>query len=164
MKLHSNAFKEQISLQGRELDCLITYKINNVEQVLISEDINSIFYGYEGSILKSVMKELIIDSNIDIPKKTIINYKFGIKVNGVYEYIDYGNYIVFSSNKKEDTNSYEIKCYDKLLYSMVDYEKLDISYPISIRDYLIAICEKLGIEFADSNTKFANYDKIIPSE
>ena len=51
-----------------------------------------------------------------------------------------------------------------MLYSMVDYEKMDISYPISIRDYIKAICDKLGLTFANASNTFANYDKMIRKE
>lgn len=164
MKTHTSDFKNQIKTMGRELDSKITYTLNGVNIELGKEQLNSITPTYQGALLKSVMKELDIDSNVYIPEKTILNYQFGVKVNGEYEYINFGNYIVYKAEKQEDTNSYKLTCYDKMLYSMVDYEKMDISYPISIRDYIKAICDKLGLTFANSNDEFANYDKQIPNE
>ena len=164
MRTHTINFKNQIKLLGREIDSKITYKINGMEQTLTSEQINSVVPTFQGKILKSVMKELDIDSNVDIPKRTVLNFKFGLKINDNYEYLDFGNYIVNSSEKLEDTNSYKIVCYDKMLYSMTEYRKLNITYPVSIRDYLSAICSELGIEFADINNDFANYDKMIANE
>lgn len=164
MRTHTSNFKNQIKLLGREIDSKITYRLNNIEKTLTSEQINSVVPTFQGKILKSVMKELDIDSNVDIPKKTILNFKFGLKINDNYEYLDFGNYVVHSSEKLEDTNSYKIVCYDKLLYSMTEYRKLNITYPISIRNYLNAICSELGIEFADNNKNFANYDKMIANE
>ena len=164
MKAHTNAFKEQIKTMGRELDSKITYSLNGVNVELGKEQLNSITPTYQGALLKSVMKELDIDSNVYIPEKTILNYQFGVKVNGEYEYINFGNYIVYKAEKQEDTNSYKLTCYDKMLYSMVDYEKMNISYPISIRDYIKAICDKLGLTFANASDNFANYDKQIQNE
>lgn len=172
MKTHTSAFKNNIKLLGRELDDLITYTLNNEEIELGGETLNSVTPHYQSTILKSAMKQLDIDSNIDIPIGTEINYQFGVKVrnNEVedyrdnYDYIDYGNYIVYSSEKQEDTNSYKIICYDKMLYSMKDYEALPITYPITIKNYLSAICIKIGLTFANSSDTFANYDKEIPNE
>jgi hypothetical protein len=112
MKAHTNDFKNEIKTLGRELDSKITYTENNVEIELGSEQLNSISLHYQGAILKSIMKQLDIDSNVDIPLNTILNAQFGIKVNGVYEYLNLGNFIVYKSEKQEDLNSSKITCYD----------------------------------------------------
>ena len=164
MKAHTSDFKNQIKTMGRELDSKISYTLNGVNVELGKEQLNSITPTYQGALLKSVMKELDIDSNVYIPEKTILNYQFGVKVNGEYEYINFGNYVVYKAEKQEDTNSYKLTCYDKMLYSMVDYEKMNITYPISIRDYIKAICDKLGLTFANASDTFANYDKQIQNE
>jgi hypothetical protein len=160
MKVHTEAFKQQIKEMGRELDSIITYG----DTVLGNEQLNAVTPSFQGGILKSVMKQLDIDSNVRIPKGTILNYKFGVKVNGEYEYIDFGNYIVKEVEKQEDTKSYKITCYDKMLLSMRDYEKVPVTYPITVRDYINSLCIFLGISFANNEDEFANYDKSIPNE
>ena len=160
MKTHTSSFKEQIKLIGKEIDSRITFG----ETVLGKDDLNAVTPSYQGAILKSVMKQLDIDSNVEIPIGTILKYEFGLKVNGEYEYINYGNYVVYSIEKQEDTNSYKITCYDKLLYSMLDYVKLPITYPISIRDYINSLSTVLGLKFANKNDTFANYDKQIQAD
>ena len=164
MRSHTTAFKQNISNIGRQFDSIITYELNNETIELGSEDLNSVTPHYKGDILKSVMKQLDVDSNVDIPIGTVINYQFGVDVNGSYEYLDYGNYIVNKSERQEDTNSYKLTCYDKVLYSMIDYEQMNITYPITIRNYINAICTHLGLTFANSSDTFTNYDKLIPSE
>ena len=157
MKTHTSSFKEQIKLMGKEIESKITFG----DMVLGKNDLNAITPSYQGALLKSVMKQLDIDSNVEIPIGTNLKYEFGFKVNGEFEYINYGNYVVYSVEKQEDTNSYKIVCYDKLLLSMKDYVKLPITYPISIRDYINAISTALGLKFANKNDEFANYDKQI---
>lgn len=164
MKVHSSRFKEQIIEMGREIDSKITYTLNGEMIELGTEELNSITPSFQGSILKSVMKQLDIDSNVDIPINTEINYKFGLKIDEEYEYIDFGNYIVYSSEKKEDTLSYEIKCYDKMLLFMKSYETMNISYPITIKDYINAICQHFGVSFLNYGQTFVNHNKQIPSE
>ena len=162
MKSHTSEFKEEIKTLGKQQSVRITYKENNVTKTLTDEDINSATPNYEASLLKSVMKVLDLDSNIDIPLGTEIKFEYGLLVNGVYEYLDYGNYIVYSSEKQEDTLSYKITCYDKMLYSMKDYEHIDITYPCTIKQYLVALCNKIGLQF--KNSDFANANREITSE
>lgn len=160
MKAHTTAFKEQIKELGRELDSIITYG----DTVLGNEQLNAVTPSFQGGILKSVMKQLDIDSNVSIPVGTILNYKFGVKVNGEYEYLNFGNYVVKDVEKQEDTMSYKITCYDKLLFSMKDYAKMPITYPITIKNYINSLCSFLGIRFANNNDTFVNYNKTIPND
>lgn len=172
MKIHTSEFKNQIKLHGRELDSVITYTLNNETITLGNEQIISVSPHYEGAILKSVMKQLDIVCDNNIPINTELNYRFGVKTrnNEVidyrdnYDYVNFGSYIVYSSEKQEDTGKYKIICYDKMLYTMKDYEKLNITYPISIRDYINAICNYLGLTFKNANDTFANYNRQIQSE
>ena len=164
MKTHSNDFKQLIKLNGRQLDSKITYELGGETIELGSEQLNSITPHYEADILKSVMKQLDVDSNVIIPIGTEINYQFGLLVDGNYEYLDFGNYIVYSVEKQEDTRSWKIVAYDKMLYAMKEYEDLEVTYPITIRDYLSAICTKIGLTFANESDEFVNYDKLIQSE
>ena len=164
MKVHTKNYKEVIKTIGRQLDSKIIYELNGVTQTLTSEKLNSITPTFQGALLKSTMKELDIDSNVDIPIGTILKYQFGVKVGNEYEYLDYGNYIVYSSEKQEDYDSYKIVCYDKMLYSMKTNEDLGITYPISVRDYINALCTKIGLEFKNKEDEFANYDKMINEE
>lgn len=283
MKTHTSKFKEEIKKFGRQLDSKITYTIDNEEVELGQNELNSITPHYEGGILKSVMKQLDIDSNVEIPVGTEVNYQFGVKTRsgknifdeaievgrynidngekdavstayrnvnyisvvpqetytfsinsvktnltfrwfyydsnknflstntssngnfttpancyyvnwhstalktsypsgvsnsmiekgttattyeeaGTYEYLDFGNYIVKDIEKQEDLESWKITCYDKMLYAMKPYEKMNITYPITIRNYINAICSKLGLTFANASSTFANYDKQIQHE
>lgn len=164
MKIHTNQLKTNISTLGRQLDSKITYELNGETIELGEQSLNSVTPRYNADILKSIMRILEIDSNIDIPVGTELNYQFGVKVQNSYEYLNYGNYIVYTSERQEDLNSYKITCYDKMLYSMVDYEAMNITYPITIRDYISAICTHLGLTFKNENDEFANYDKEIQNE
>ena len=164
MKAHTTGFKNAIKTFGRELDSKITYDLNGETIELGNEQLNSVSPHYEGAILKSVMRQLDIDSREDIPLNETINYRLGVKVNDEYEYINFGNYVVYSSEKQEDTGSYKIICYDKMLYSMRNYDGEAITYPITIRDYIDTICGKIGVTFENLEDTFPNYNKVIPNE
>ena len=157
MKQHTIDFKSQLTELGRQLRGIITYGNTTLE-----EEINAITPHYEADILKSVMKQLDLELTVDIPLNTVINCQIGILVNGDYEMLNYGNYVVYNSEKQEDTGTYKITCYDKLLYSMKQNEDLGVKYPIKIKDYLIALGNKIGLSVA--NTTFYNQNMKIPSE
>lgn len=160
MKTHTNNYKNQIKKFGRELNSKIIY--GNTE--LGSADLNSVTPRFQSSLLKSAMKQLDVDSNIEIPVNIIINYQLGLKVGNAYEYLDFGNYVVSKVEKQEDTNSYKLTCYDKMLYAMKPYESLGITYPITVRNYLIALCTKIGLTFANASDTFPNYNQSILEE
>lgn len=157
MKTHTNLFKNNIKEMGKEINSIITYGTTTLE-----DELYSISLHYEGNLLKSIMKQLDIESSVDIPLETIINFQFGLKVDGSYEYLDYGNFVVYKSEKQEDTNTYKITCYDKMLYSMKDYEDMQLTYPITIKNYLNAIATQIGLTLKD--TSFSNQNLSIPAE
>ena len=164
MKQHSSNFKTEIKKFGREIDSKISLILDEETIELGAEVLNSITPHYEAKLLKSVMKQIDIDSNINIPVGTEINYQFGLKVGSQYEYLDFGNYIVYSSEKQEDSRSYKIVAYDKMLNAMKDYSSVNVTYPVTIRDYIDELCNALGLTFKNSEEEFVNYDKTIPYE
>lgn len=171
MKVHTQEFKNEIKIFGRQINSKITYEIDGVDYSWNNEIMNSITPNFRSSILKSAMRGLEIDSNVEIPKDTIVHFEFGVKVREAqenddgYDYVNFGDYIVKSVEKQEDTNSYDIIAYDFMLNAMKEYNiPLEITYPISIRDYINAICQRLGLEFKNINDEFVNYDKEIQNE
>lgn len=164
MKTHTQAFKDTIKVLGRRIDTRITYQSNGETVELGKEELNSTSLHYEGDILKSVMRQMDIDSNVEIPKGTELHCEFGVKVNGSFEYLNLGNFIVYEIEQQEDKRSYLLTCYDKMLYSMTPYEDMGITYPITIRDYINAIATHLGLTFKNANSSFANWNKQIQQE
>lgn len=154
MKQHTSDFKTSISRIGRQFDDYITYG-----NTTLREELYSISLHYDGGLLKSIMKQLDIESSIDIPIGTKISYKKGLLVNGAYEYLDYGSFYVYKSEKSEDKRNYNITCYDAMLFSMVEYTGMSIVFPITVRAYLTALCNKIGVPFLSSGTNFVNYNR-----
>lgn len=159
MKKHTKEFKSSISTFGRELDSKIT--VVGTGLILGKEDLFSVTPVTNSTLLKTVMKEVDFESKKQIGIGQEVNIKSGVKVNGEYEYIDYGNYSVYKNEYKAETDTYSHICYDKMLKTMIDYTPLDITYPINLREYITAIATKCGLEFADKNSAFANYNTSI---
>ena len=157
MKAHTTGFKNAVKELGRQLRVVITYG-----NVTLEEEIYAVTPHFEGGILKSIMKQLDLELSVDIPLETVLNCRIGILVNGNYEMLNYGNYVVYKSEKQEDTNTYKLTCYDKILYSMKQNENLGITYPISIKNYLKAVLRKLGLTL--KTTTFQNESRMIQNE
>ena len=161
MRVHTQNFKEKIKELGREIDSRITYGSN----VINSEELYSISPVLNGDILKSVMKELDFESSIQVPLNTVVHYEFGLKINSDYEYLDYGDFIVYSSEYNEDTKTYHHVCYDIMLLSMKEYTILQNgTFPMTVRDYISNLCLDCNLVFKNSTDEFANYNKIIEKD
>lgn len=161
MKSVSNNYKNSLKINGRQIDAKITFGATTLGK----DDINSLTISTNGGLLKSIMTQIELDSNINIPEKTNFNAQFGVLVNGEYEYINYYNFIVKTSEYNADTLSYKIVAYDYMLDSMVKYDDeplQDVEYPISVKDYLELICDKFNWTLATN--EFANDDTEITEE
>lgn len=164
MRIHSEEFKNKLKSTRETKTEINIIENGNKKNTITDDNIFLIKIITNGSLLKTTMKQLDLEIEENIQKNTILNIRFGLKINEEYEYIDYGNFVVYESKKIEETGHYYLTCYDKMLYSMVKYEKMNISYPITIRNYLNEICKKIGLPFSNVNQNFANYDKTIPYE
>lgn len=173
MRTHTNKFKQEINRLGRQIngkiyyynnynlttesnDLLITE--NNFELItdisnmdsrfeITSEQILSMSFIKNGNILMSLMKEFDFESTIELRVGTLVNPYFGILVDGDYEFLNYGNYIVKEKRYNMDKNTWSYICYDKMMLFMVPYKPLDIVYPTTIGNFLNKICEVIGINF-----------------
>lgn len=159
MRQHTKEFKNEIQKNGRQLDSKIIIK--GSELVLGAEDLFSVTPVTNSTLLKSVMKEVDFESKQKISVGQEINVQSGVKVGNKFEYLIFGNYVVYKNEYNAETESYSHICYDKMLNTMIDYTPLDITYPINLREYINAIATKCGLEFADKNNIFANYNTSI---
>lgn len=155
MKSVTSSFKIAIR-EPRQIDG----KVIVGDQTLSSSVINQIIPKFNASLFKTIMKGVEIDSNTSISTGTNVNPQFALFVNGEFEWVDLGNYKVYKSEKNEDTLSYKIIAYDKILESMIDYD-LEITYPITVRNYWIAIFTKLNWNIIGIPDTFTNSTKMI---
>lgn len=157
MRNVSDNYKEDIVTYGRQFDFKISIDDVNID----NDNINFIKPSFNTALFKTIMHKVEIDSKYDIDKKSKIDVQVGLKVNEPnYEYIKYNTYYVNSSERKEDTLSYVITAYDKMIESMIDYD-LDISEKIKLREYLIKICQRLGWDTKNIPATFINSEKLV---
>ena len=186
MRTHTSEFKEELKVFGRQIQGKIIYypsygliseggdniltenslkliseQANYNDPIEISEeDIFSISIIKNGDLLQSLMKEFDFETKIELNIGSVVNPQFGLLVNGDYEYLNYGNYVINSKEFNMDTETWSYVCYDKMLFSMVKYRGLsNIEYPITIKQFINKLCDKVGLEFEDST--FVNQGQLI---
>lgn len=159
MRVHTNGLKNELK-EVKEQD----YKVSYGTTVISGNALKNFNPVVNSDLLKSVMKEFYFETSKSIEKGTVVNAKQGILVNNNYEYIDYGDYIIKESEYNPNSKTYSYKCYDYMLKTMIDYKKLNITYPITIKDYIKAICTYCGLEFASYNNDFVNSTKTIKED
>ena len=158
MKQVSNNFKTYIKTNGKQLDCKI---VITDDLVLGKKDVNSIQPFFNTTLFKTVMCGLEIDSNTRIAEGTEFKAKIGVKFkNSAYEYTEYENYTVYKCERQEDTESYKITAYDKMLEAMVDFD-MEVSQSLTTRQYLVSIFECLNWNTTGIPATFVNSTKLI---
>ena len=157
MKSITSDFKIAIT-EPRRIDTKIIVDENNIIPI---DEINNVTRTFYAPIFGTVMKSLVIDANNLIEKNKMINPYFGLYINNNnFEYVSLDNFKVRTLEKNEDTLSYEIKAEDKIIESMIEYD-LQVEYPISVRNYWIAIFNRLGWDLSGIPETFINSNKMI---
>lgn len=186
MRTHTSEFKEELKVFGRQIQGKIIYypsydlvsesednilteadlqiiseQANYDEPIEINEeDIFSISIIKNGDLLQSLMKEFDFETKVELNIGSVVNPQLGLLVSEEYEYLNYGNYIINSKEFNMDTETWSYVCYDKMLFSMVKYRGLsNIEYPITIKQFINKLCDKVGLEFEDS--EFVNQGQLI---
>lgn len=153
----TNNFKSNIKTFGRQLDYKI--KVNNID--ISSDDVNYIKPSFNTSLFKTIMHKVEIDSKNAIAEKSKINIEAGVKLNeDSYEYVSFNTYYAKTCERQEDTLSYIVTAYDKMIESMIDYD-LTITEKLTVRDYLIKICQRLSWNTNNIPATFINSTKLI---
>ena len=163
MRKHTNNYKKKL-IGVREFNMLLYYEENNEKKYISEDDIELIKPILNTDLFKTLMKQLELELKYELPKGTIVHFKNGLKIDENYEYIDYGNYIVYETEYNADTKTYTHICYDNMLKTMTKYEPLNITYPISVRNYISSIALACGLGFAKFNKQFVNYNVNIPKD
>lgn len=151
-------FKNNIKQYGRQLYCKIT---TTAGASIYKENINYIKPSFNTGLFKSVMCVLEIDSNVELKKGTKFDAEVGIAFNdSAYDTITYKNYTVHKCERLEDTESYRIIAYDKMLDAMKEFD-LDINERLTVKQYITRIFNKLGWALSGIPSTFINANKYI---
>lgn len=105
----------------------------------------------------------------NIENATTINIQLGVRTSEFdnYEYIDWGEFVVYDKEEKIDTRSLKLHLYDHMIDSHIKYVEnpLNLDYStgdVTVLDLLRAICNKFGWTLRTFD--FANANKIISED
>lgn len=157
-------FKNSILKFGKQISTRLSFSDGTD---LENENVMSCSRAFEGDLFKSVMSYVDIELRgfKDISGKNV-QVQFGVKADeqATYDYVDWGAFIVDNDTieKSIDKNTTKFTAYDTLVKSCVPYVDLGITYPISISNYLLAICNHLG--YTLKTPTFTNSSKLVTEE
>lgn len=181
----SEEFKKQVFTPGKMKDTIIEVWNNNLTVGKISiisvKEFNNIsikqlsdttklvtskiIYKFQGMLYKTIMRELDFEAkgNISLIDKTL-HFKNGLKVNGKFEYVDYGNFKVKDIEEVREKETIKVTAYDNMLNFMVDFDfsKLNISLPCTVLDFSKALSNYCGVQLYTE--QFFNNDILIDED
>ena len=174
----SKTVQEIMEVMGKTVEASVALERKNGSSYthiadINPEDINEARYYFDGALYRSVMRclELKLKNNWTAKaKKGLLLDGFNIKVThpeGDSVTIGYGGFYIAEEPEYDAAqNLTSIIAYDELYPSMQAYDmSLDWTKGISLKNYLIAILNKLGINYdVQSLNLMANADKVITSE
>ena len=113
-------FLNNIKEFGREVDALIQYQVTDgveIDEITIdAEDIYKLSFIFNTDLFKTIMTRVEVETKVELPINTNLDFYFGILVNGAYEYVYKGTYkIVEQPTYNADTRTYTAMAYDGMV-------------------------------------------------
>ena len=144
----SENFKTAMKQPVKEIQAFINYDENVISD---SDNLISFKISCDSGLCKTAMRKLeakYLGSHNLLGKWVKVG--FGVRLpDGDFGLIDYGSFLVTELTETKDTETTSIVAYDKMVNSMVSYQKLDIEYPINLYDYTKLLCEACGLELGN---------------
>ena len=149
----SSRFKTAMRQPIKEIDAYINA---DEDEIRSENDLISFKVSCDTGMCKTAMRKLEakILGNHDLIGKWA-NVGFGVRLEDrTFEYLDYGSFLITEISTNKETGVTQLVGYDKMINAMTEYTELDITYPIGLYDYTVALCGVIGLEVA--NQSFIN--------
>lgn len=173
----SKTVQEIMEVMGKTVEATMKLERKNGSSYahiadITQEDINEIRYYFDGALYRSVMRCLEVKLKGDWTakaKKGLLLDSLKIKAThpeGDSVTIGYGGFYIAEAPEYDAAqNLTSVIAYDELYQSMRPYTASLWQSGITVKNYLIAILNKLGINYdTNSFNLMANADKVITSE
>jgi len=136
-------------------------KLRARKQVIAKE----LKYSFEGQLFKTIMQQIdiTVKNAIEIKEK-IVDFKYGIKVNDKFEYVDMGEFFIKDIEDDKNKEELVVTGYDKMLNFMIPFKQseLQLTYPCKISELVNRMGEVCGVELY--STDFFNSDLIVDED
>lgn len=164
----SNDFKNTVKGNARTI---VAY-IDDGDSIRITDgdDLKNWSIKVNGNMFQTVLRQAeakfwgghdLRDKTVNIGLGVIIGYD-EVEEEDIIEYIDYGTFRVVEQEENKDTQQSTIKMYDKMYEALRLYELYDVEYPMTLKEYVEAICGALGWTLGTSS--FLNDDLVVSAD
>jgi len=142
---------DEVLLTEDNVELIGNVSVADVSYEITDENLYNIKLIRKGELLSTLMKELDFESDLNLDIGNIIDYQYGLLVNGDYEYLDYGKFIIYKKEYQNDTKTYVYTCYDFMLKTMVMIgSEFNFASTPTGADIIPKIATILGFDFDDS--------------
>lgn len=156
----SDEFKTAIKEPVKEIFAEIETDTGTIKD---SDNLKSFKLSTESGLFKTSMRKLAVNfiGEYNSLLDSYINPKFAVKKEPL-EYINFGDFKVVKVEENKENGTSKITAYDKMIETMKPYN-LSIEYPITLKNYTIALLGACGLEMANADLPLNN-DLIIEKE
>lgn len=134
---------------------------------ITNDGIISCTKSFNGEMFKTIMQYVEIEFVGFVDVGETLSLRFGVLDDDSqeYDFLDWGSFIVDKETieKNIGKNSTSFTAYDYILKSCVEYKQMiNITYPVTVKKFLEAVCAKLGLSLQTES--FANMNQLIREE
>ena len=164
-----NSFKNKMKKYGKQLNILLKFGKTTIDKTYIK----SVEPSINGEMFTSIMRQMVLEIekySVETEESLLTaDVQLGVRISEFedYEYIDYGEYVVYDKEDVVDKNSMKLYLFDHMIDTHIKYDDdpLQLDYKserITVLILLQAICDKFG--FILKTTDFVNANKVISED
>lgn len=146
----SNDFKNAMQQPVKELQAFLSYNDGTIRD---EDDLIQFKVSCDSGLCKTSMRKL--EAKYYGSHNLLgqwVHVGFGVKLpTGVYEYLDYGSFLVTEITTVKDTGVTTITGYDRMIRSMTKYVAPNFTYPMTLYNYTKSLCIMFGLDLGNES-------------
>lgn len=151
----SNDFKNAMQQPVKELQAFLSYNDGTIRD---EDDLIQFKVSCDSGLCKTSMRKL--EAKYYGSHNLLgqwVHVGFGVKLpTGVYEYLDYGSFLVTEITTVKDTGVTTITGYDRMIRSMTKYVAPNFTYPMTLYNYTKSLCIMFGLNLGNESFSVHN--------
>lgn len=151
----SNDFKNAMQQPVKELQAFLSYNNGTIRD---EDDLIQFKVSCDSGLCKTSMRKL--EAKYYGSHNLLgqwVHVGFGVKLpTGVYEYLDYGSFLVTEITTVKDTGVTTITGYDRMIRSMTKYVTPNFTYPMTLYNYTKSLCIMFGLDLGNESFSVHN--------
>lgn len=156
----SNDFKNAMQQPVKELQAFLSYNDGTIRD---EDDLIQFKVSCDSGLCKTSMRKL--EAKYYGSHNLLgqwVHVGFGVKLpTGVYEYLDYGSFLITEITTVKDTGVTTITGYDRMIRSMTKYVAPNFTYPMTLYNYTKSLCMMFGLDLGNESFSVHNDWQIV---